>query len=410
MQSAFEGLARSASERLARSAFEVRLTGVASSMAMSCDHPDLLPLEEALRRLWDALPAPSLPELRADRDDPATDRASMDGVALRAAEGRSPRQLLGTLYAGSDPAAFTVLPGTAVRIMTGAALPAGADAIVPVEQLETAETTVRPTATPEAGDHVRVRGDQARRGDLLLPAGTPLSAARMGLRAQEGAPVPPLTRIRVGIASTGDELVADPAPHQIRDSNGPMLAALAHSLGAEATLRPALPDDPPALAAALQSTQGIRILLTSGGVSMGDHDHLPAVLRELGATILFHKIRLKPGKPMLAALLGDLLILGLPGNPVSAYVNGLLFLSQALARLEGRAAPDPWRRGRLLGPVKNKGDRPLLHPCRLVEGRLEPLPGKGSADLVTLGHADAFAWIDQGGLETGAKTRYLAIL
>lgn len=377
---------------------------------MSCDHPDLLPLEEALRRLWEALPAPSLPELRALRDDPATDRASMDGVALRAAEGHSPRQLLGTLYAGSDPAAFTVLPGTAVRIMTGAALPAGADAIVPVEQLETSGTIVRPTVTPEVGDHVRLRGDQARRGDLLLSAGTPLSAARVALLAQEGGPVPPLARIRVGVASTGDELVADPAPHQIRDSNGPMLAALAHSLGAEVTLHPALPDDPPALAAALQSTAGIRILLTSGGVSMGDHDHLPTVLQELGATILFHKIRLKPGKPMLAALLGDLLILGLPGNPVSAYVNGLLFLSQALARLEGRAAPDPWRRGRLLGSVKNKGDRPLLHPCRLVDGRLEPLPGKGSADLVTLGQADAFAWIDQGGLEAGAKTRWLPVV
>ncbi|MBI1754357.1 MAG: molybdopterin molybdotransferase MoeA [Acidobacteria bacterium] len=381
-----------------------------NDMAMSCDHPDLLPLEEALRRLWEALPGPGSPELRAGRDDPATDRASMDGVALRASEGRSPRQLLGTLYAGSDPAAFTVGPGTAVRVMTGAAMPAGADAIVPVEQLEISGTIVRPTAAPEAGDHVRPRGEQARCGDLLLPAGAPLSAARVALLAQEGAPVPPLARIRVGVASTGDELVADPAPHQIRDSNGPMLAALAHALGAEVTLRSSLPDDPPALAAALQSTGDIRILLTSGGVSMGDHDHLPSVLRELGATILFHKIRLKPGKPMLAALLGDLLILGLPGNPVSAYINGLLFLAQALARLEGRAAPDPWRRGRLLGPVKNKGDRPLLHPCRLGEGRLDPLPGKGSADLVTLGQADAYAWIEPGGLETGVKTRYVMVV
>jgi len=379
-------------------------------MAMSCDHPDLLPLEEALRRLWEALPAPSLPELRAQRDDPATDRASMDGVALRASEGRAERRLLGTLYAGSDPAAFIVIPGTAVRIMTGAALPAGADAIVPVEQLEGSGDHIRPIVSPAAGDHVRRQGDQARRGDLLLRAGTPFSAARVALLAQEGVVLPVPPRLRVGIASTGDELVDDPAPHQIRDSNGPMLAALAHTLGAEVELRPALPDDPTALALALQQTHGLRILLTSGGVSMGDHDHLPRVLQDLGATILFHKLRLKPGKPMLAALLGDLLILGLPGNPVSAYVNGLLFLAQALARLEGRAEPEVWRRGRLLGPVKNKGDRPLLHPCRLLEGRLEPLPGKGSADLVTLAQADAFAWIDQGGLEAGAKTRWLPVL
>ena len=379
-------------------------------MAMSCDHPDLLPLDEALRRLWEALPAPALPEVRAERDDPATDRAAMDGVALRALEGRAPRRLLGTLFAGDDPTAFTVLPGTAVRVMTGAAMPAGADAILPVEELREADGFIHPQADPRTGDHVRVRGDQARAGDMLLPAGTPLNAARVALLAQEGLALPSLARIRVGVASTGDELVSDPASYQIRESNGPMLAALARRLGADVDLRPALPDDPPALAAALRNPGAIRILITSGGVSMGEHDHLPGVLKELGATLLFHKIRLKPGKPMLAALLGDLLILGLPGNPVSAYLNALLFLAQALARLEGRARPDPWRQAQLTAPVKNKGDRPLLHPCRLVEGRLEPLPGKGSADLITLAKADACAWIDQGGLEAGDRVRYLPVL
>ena len=377
---------------------------------MSCDHPDLLPLEEALQRLWEALPAPALPELRAERDDPATARASMDGVALRSAEGLAPRRLLGTLFAGDDPAAFTVLPGTAVRIMTGAALPQGSDAIVPVEQLDVEGNSVRPRILAEAGDHVRPQGVQARAGDLLLPGGTPLNAARRALLAQEGRALPLGARIRVAVASTGNELVAHPAPHQIRDSNGPMLAALAQALGAEVELRPALPDDPPTLAHALREPGDIRILLTSGGVSMGEHDHLPAVLKDLGATLLFHKIRLKPGKPMLAALLGDLLVLGLPGNPVSAYINAQLFLPVALARLEGRAFPDPWHRARLAAPVKHKGDRPLLHPCRLVEGRLEPLHGKGSADLVTLAQADACAWIEPGGAQEGAKVRYLPVV
>ena len=379
-------------------------------MAMSCDAPDLLPLDEALRRLWEALPTRVLPELRAERDDPATDRASMDGVALIAAEGRTSRRLLGTLFAGDDPAAFTVTPCTAVRIMTGAAMPAGADAILPVEQLREVGGVIHPLAEPRAGDHVRARGDQARAGDLLLAAGTPVNAARLALLAQEGVVLPVQSRIRVGVASTGNELVPQPAPHQIRDSNGPMLAALARTLGADVALRPSLPDDPATLAAALRNPGDIHILLTSGGVSMGDHDHLPGVLKDLGATTLFHKIRLKPGKPMLAALLGDLLVLGLPGNPVSAYLNALLFLPQALARLEGRAAPDPWRRARLAAPVKHKGDRPLLHPCRLVEGRLEPLPGKGSADLVTLARADACAWIEPPGQEAGTKVRYLTIV
>ena len=377
---------------------------------MSCDHPDLLPLDEALARLWAALPAPAFPEVRADRDDPAADLAAMDGVALRSLEGRAPRQLLGTLYAGDDPAAFTVTPGTAVRIMTGAALPAGADAILPVEQLREAGGLIHPLATAEPGDHVRRRAGQARAGDLLLPADQPLNVARTALRAWVGRPLPAPSRVRVAVASTGDELVADPAPYQIRDSNGPMLAALAHALGAEVERRPALPDDPAALAAALQNPGGTRILMTSGGVSMGEHDHLPAVLKDLGATILFHKIRLKPGKPMLAAQLGDLLVLGLPGNPVSAYLNALLFLPVALAKLEGRALPDPWRRAHLAAAVKHKGDRPLLHPCRLADGQLHPLPGKGSADLVTLAQADAFAWIDVGGLEAGVKTRYLMVV
>jgi molybdopterin molybdotransferase len=379
-------------------------------MAMSCDHPDLLPLEEALRDLWEALPAPCLPEIQALRDDPATDRATMDGVALRASEGRAPRQILGTLFAGQDPATFVVTHGTAVRIMTGAAMPAGSDAVVPVEQLQTAGTSTIPLIDPSPGDHVNGRGCLARTGDTLLAKDAFINAPRLALLAQEGLAVPTPPRIRIGIASTGDELIPEPAPYQIRDSNGPMLLALAKALGAEAELRAPLPDDPVALAAALRDPGEIRILLTSGGVSMGEHDHLPAVLRALGARILFHRIRLKPGKPMLAALLGDLLVLGLPGNPVSAYVNALLFLPPALARLEGRATPDPWRVGRLTAAVKNKGDRPLLHPCRLAQGRLEPLPSKGSADLVTLAKADALAWIDTPGQETGTKVRYLTIV
>ena len=379
-------------------------------MAMSCDHPDLLPLEEALRRLWEALPAPPSAEVRADRDDPAADRAAMDGVALRAADGRAPRRILGTLFAGDDPAAFRVASGTCVRIMTGAALPPGADAIVPVEQLSESEGTAQIRVDPEPGDHVRPRGEQARAGDLLLPAGAPPTAAATGLRAQGGLPVAAPLRLRVDVASTGDELVADPAPHQIRDSNGPMLAALAHALGAEVRRRPSLPDDPEALAKALQAPDGAPILLTSGGVSMGEHDHLPSVLASLGARILFHRIRLKPGKPMLAALLGERLILGLPGNPVSAYLNAQLFLPVALARLQGLRPPDPWRSATLAARVKNKGDRPLLHPCRLQDGDLHPLPSKGSGDLVTLAQADACAWIEPGGLEAGAKTRYLTVV
>jgi molybdopterin molybdotransferase len=137
------------------------------------------------------------------------------------------------------------------------------------------------------------------------------------------------------------------------------------------------------------------------------------VLHELGATILFHKIRLKPGKPMLAALLpgpaGDRVILGLPGNPLSSYLNALLFLPSVLARLEGLREPDPWRAGTLAEAVRNPGDRPLLHPCAREGATLRPLPSRGSGDLVKLAQADACAWIPEGGAEPG-PVRYLEVL
>ncbi len=373
----------------------------------------LLPLDEALQRVREALAAPRWPEVRADRDDPALDRSAMDGVALRSADGAAPRRLRGALFAGDDPAGFQVGPGEALRIMTGAALPSGADAVVPVEQVREEGDLVHPLVEPKAGDHVRRRASQARAGDLLLDGEGPLSAAAVGLFAQVGRPLPELGRLVVGVASTGDELAGDPAPYQIRDSNAPMLLALAHRLGAEARRLPSLPDDPCALKARLSEFGELRVLLTTGGVSMGQKDFLPSVLQELGARILFHKIRLKPGKPMLVALLphpeGDRVVLGLPGNPLSAYLNALLFLPVVLARLQGSPEPDPWRQGVLEGPVRNPGDRPLLQPCAREGRRLLPLTSQGSGDLVRLAQARACAWIPEGGSE-GGEARYLEVL
>ncbi len=370
--------------------------------------PALLPLEEALERLARAFPPPATGAILADRDDPALDRSSMDGAAMRSADGTSARTVLGTLFAGDAPSRFQVTPGTCVRIMTGACLPAGADCVVPLENLKE-EAGLAPLTAPAAGDWVRHRGDQAPAGALLLPAGMPHNAARAGLRAQVGLAPLPLRRVLVGIAPTGDEIQDPPAPHQIRDSNGPMLAALAHALGADTRLLPPLPDDPASLEAFLGDLGDLDILITSGGVSAGDKDHLPKVLATLGARVLFHKIRLKPGKPMLAALLGRQVILGLPGNPASSYLNALLFLPVAMAGLLGTAAPDPWKSGQLEAAVANPGDRPLLHPCLLREDRLRPLDYRGSADLIRLAQADVCAWIPAGGMAAGA-VRYLNLL
>jgi molybdopterin molybdotransferase len=369
----------------------------------------LLELEEALALLAAAIPAAPCAAIRADRDDPALDRSAMDGIVLRAGEGLAPRRVLGTVFAGDDPTAFHVQAGGCLRIMTGACIPRGGDAVVPVEHVHEEAGCLRPTVEPRPGDHIRRRGDQAVAGDLLVPEGRPENVARRALRAQVGMPSKPLLRVKIGVAPTGDELRGDPEPWQIRDSNGPMLAALAHALGGEALELPPVPDDPEAIADFFRSHSGCRILLTAGGVSMGEKDHLPRVLVDLGARILFHKIRLKPGKPTLAAILEDQVILCLPGNPVSAYLNALLFLPVILARLEGRARPDPWRQGCLAGPVANPGDRPLLHPCTREGDRLEPLPSKGSADLVRLAQADVCAWIPEGGAQPG-NVKYLELI
>ncbi|MDP2874719.1 MAG: molybdopterin molybdotransferase MoeA [Holophaga sp.] len=369
----------------------------------------MIDLSEALTLLETSVPTPCGGAIYADRDDPALDRSAMDGIVLRAEEGLLPRRVMGIIYAGDDPSAFHVEPGTCLRIMTGACLPPGGDAVVPVENLQERDGLLVPIKEPHAGDHIRRQGDQARLGALLVPEGRPFSAARCGLLAQVGSPQPILNRTRVGIASTGDELRGNPSPWQIRDSNGPMLVALAHALGADTTALPSVPDDPDSVARFFGDHPECRVMVTAGGVSMGEKDHLPAVLKAMGAQILFHKIRLKPGKPTLAAILGNRVILCLPGNPVSAYLNALLFLPVILARLEGRAAPDPWRQGELVDSVPNPGDRPLLHPCTREGAQVKPLSSKGSADLVRLAQADVYAWIPEGGAEPG-PVKFLEII
>lgn len=366
-------------------------------------------LDEALALLEAALPEPATPPLQADRDDPALDLSSMDGLAVCAADGRRPRALAGTIFAGQSPTGRRVEPGAGVRVMTGAAVPEGADAVVPVEDLEETPEGWVPRVAPVAGAFVRKQGEQARAGSRLCGAGAPRTGPWVGLAAQVGHRLAEPRRVRVGVASTGDELNAAPAPWQIRDANGPMLRALIHTLGADPVALPPLPDDPEALEAFFRAHAGLEVLLTSGGVSMGEKDHLPQVLAGLGARQLFHRIRLKPGKPTLAALLGPQVLLCLPGNPVSAYLNARIFLPTILARLEGRPVPGLWHAGELAESVANGGGRPLLHPCTLDGDHLRPLDSKGSADLVRLARAQACVWVPEGGLPAG-PARYLEIL
>lgn len=368
----------------------------------------LLSLEEAQACLVEAIPMRPTQAIVADRDDPSMDRSAMDGVALRASDGLNPRHLLGALCAGDDPRSFFVDAGQCVQVMTGACIPHGADAVVPLDMLQRSREGIVPLSMPEQGQNVRVQGEQARHEDVIIEAGRPLNAARLALGAQMGMTLPTLDRVAVGVLSMGDELRKRPHPWQIRDSNGPMLASMVQSLGGEARRLPPLPDERNILRQFLHRLH-LPVLLSSGGVSAGQRDLLGSVLEELGGEILFHGISLKPGKPMLAARLGEMLVLGLPGNPVSAYLNALLFLPLVLARLERRTLPDPWRKGELVYDFPNPSDRPLLHPCLREGWRLTPLESHGSADLVSLAKADACAWIPEGGAKAG-EVKYLDLI
>lgn len=262
-----------------------------------------------------------------------------------------------------------------------------------------------------------------RRGDLLLHPGVRLNSIRLGLLASVGrAAVSVIPRPRVCVLPTGDELVepsCEPGPGQIRNSNGILLSAMA---GGAETL-PIAPDEPEALRRALQYGLEADVLLITGGVSAGTRDLVPAALDGLGVTRVFHKIRLKPGKPLWFGIgptrsaLPGTLVFGLPGNPVSGVVGFLLFVQPAISALAGFGAKPPTtlRGVRLAKPFIQRGDRTTYHPARLhKEGPLavEPLDWGGSGDLRTVAEADGFAIFPAGDREydEGERVGFLPVM
>jgi molybdopterin molybdotransferase len=246
------------------------------------------------------------------------------------------------------------------------------------------------------------RGAEMRAGDTVLAAGTRLNAAAIGLLASVGiAQVPVIPRPRVSIIATGDELVAVhavPGPGQIRNSNGPMLAAQAAPLAAVADLG-IVRDSEAAMKAAIgEALATSDVVLLAGGVSAGKFDLVPGVLERLGVAAHFHKVRMKPGKPLLFGTKDGVLVFGLPGNPVSAWVCFELFVRPALRRLAGEAvAGPPRRRLPLAEAIAEANDRPTFRPARLETGlRVRPLPWAGAPDLRGIAPADALILLPAG--------------
>jgi molybdopterin molybdotransferase len=336
---------------------------------------------------------------------PSFDNSSMDGYAVRTAdvagaarESPAALRVSGEIAAG-DTGAYRLDPGTALRIMTGARLPAGADAVVPVEWTDggTAQVAVY-RAAPE-GNAIRYVGGDAAAGETLLTAGTRLRPMQIAVAASAGrGAVSVYPRPRVVVLSTGDEL-AEPGtplvPGQIWDSNSYMIAAAAREAGAVVYRRSVVRDDPAGVLPALEERLAeADLLVTTGGVSMGgEHDVVKAALRELG-TVTFWKVAMQPGMPQGFGAIGaggeKVPIFTLPGNPVSAYVSFQIFVRPAIAALQG--ADDltlPATTATLAGPVRSPAGRRSYLRGVLAGTEVTPLSGQQSHQVASLGRANA---------------------
>jgi molybdopterin molybdotransferase len=301
---------------------------------------DAFPLGVEVASVDDALGRALAMDVQAVRTQPPAENSAMDGYAVRAEDTQStPARLtlVDRLFADSSPNR-PIGPGEAARIMTGAPIPPGADAVVMQEQTRAGEGWVELWVRAEPGQNVRPAGEDAREGDLLLEAGTPVGLPEAGLLWGQGIlRIPVHRRPRVGILSTGDELVdpASPEPGRILDSNGPLLAAAVRAAGGLPVPLGRAPDEPGRLRAALESGRGLEVLLTTGGASVGEKDFMRAVLASLGAEERFWRIAIKPGKPVLHGVWEGTRVFGLPGNPTSALVTFELFVRPLLRRLQG---------------------------------------------------------------------------
>jgi molybdopterin molybdotransferase len=340
-------------------------------------------------------------EVRADRDYPPFNRSTRDGFAVRATDTASPGahlECIGELRAGGS-FEVTVVPGQCVEIMTGASIPAGADAVAMIEHTKREGRTITLDRAAQIGDHIVPRGSEARAGALLVAASARIGYAEMALAAQAGTTrLEVFAKPRLAILSTGDEVVdarATPGPLQVRNSNGISIEVLARTAGAESIQLGNAPDEKVALRKDIERGLQEDILVLSGGVSMGKYDLVEQVLSDLGAEFHFTGVAIRPGRPAVFATCRDKLVFGLPGNPVSTMVTFELFVLPAIDLLSGAAPrPLPIFRGKLVTPVHEKG--PIAHflPARIEwegrEARVTQLPWQGSGDIVALALANGF--------------------
>jgi molybdopterin molybdotransferase len=345
--------------------------------------------------------------------------SAMDGFAVRAADlpGTLP---VGFRIAAGAPATRALQPGEAMGIATGAAVPEGADAVVPIEDVVEQDNKIGVAAPVAAGAHVRPIGGDVREGEPVLAAGTRIGAAQIGALAAAGvADVLCARRPSVVVLSTGTELrrPGEPlGPGQIYESNGPMLAAAFESAGAVVERIGPVRDDEAEHRRALERGLEADVLVSSGGVSVGPHDLVRRILAELGVEEDFWRVAVRPGKPVAFGTRGATLVFGLPGNPVSSLVGVELFVRPALLALQGATRPGPaYESGRLAAPRRRNASRDELARARTrhdgEQTVLEPLSGQESHMIARAAAADALVLVPagEGELAAGDRVRYLRL-
>jgi molybdopterin molybdotransferase len=351
--------------------------------------PETVPIGEASGRY---LAAPLL----AARSQPAADLSAMDGYAIRFDDMPGPWTLVGESAAGRG-LDLAIGRGEAARIFTGAPMPSGADSVLVQE--EAAREGTRLVLAGEGprvvGQNVRAKGSDFEQGARLIDAGARLTAPRIALAVVGGhGAVTVRRKPQVLLLSTGDELVLPgvPAPAPLLPaSNAPMLAALLDGRQVEVRDGGIVPDRLDFLVAAFTAAAGeADVIVTTGGVSVGDHDLVRPALEQAGADLNFWRVAMRPGKPLMAGRLGQAIVVGLPGNPVSAFVTAHLFLLPLLRHLAGSADPLPrWRPCALAAPLPAVGERAEFLRARIVEGLAHPLRSRDSAGLAELAQSDA---------------------
>lgn len=377
------------------------------------------PLPPVSARIEDAVGRVLLEDIRSGIEMPPFNKSAVDGYAVRAADVKPGAELgsLGLIQAG-DVFKGKLPPRACVKIMTGAPVPAGADAVVMVEVTSETAGLVKFRGIIKKGANIALRGEDIRKGAEILPRGAVLMISHIAALAAVGR-----SHVKTGalpvvsLVNTGGEIVPPGfkrGRNQIYNSNGPMLAAMLKADGISAA--PVIVrDDAAKMKAAIRRALKADIVLISGGVSMGDYDLVPAVLKSLGVKVVFHKVRVRPGKPLFFGLKGRKLVFGIPGNPVANFMAYLAYIRPAIRKMSGRADCAPrFRAGTCACAFNPRTPRRAMVLSKVgaeVSYTLAEVSNNGSADILALAAANGFTMVkENGSIKKGEKAEFLSWL